>query len=470
MKLGSLFDGSGGFPLAGVICGLEPVRASEIEPYPLKVTAARFPNMVQLGDVTKIDGAAIEPVDVITFGSPCQDLSVAGKRAGIHDGERSSLFFEAVRIIKEMRAKDEAAGRANEHVRPRFAVWENVPGAFSSNKGADFQLVLQALCEICDPNVSVPMPEKGKWQKAGCIVGDGYSIAWRSYDAQFWGVPQRRKRIYLVADFGSERSGEILFEPESVRGDSEASYKSWKDFTANAVGGADRSGADGQAIAFHLQQDPISGEISPCIGGQHQATVGVFMGGQGEKAGSIAYSEECSPTLRASESGTNQAPDVVYAIEGNTVDRASNKNGKGWCEGVTPMNTQDRHAVLFRHVSDGVNKADGTTGTLRARVPRDRQDIVCYPERTGALCANSHPGSYTGQDAFNDMLPVIKQDKTPRKYIVRRLTPMECCRLQGFPDWWEDGVEGSDSARYKMWGNGIALPCAVDVLWRIAHA
>lgn len=176
-------------------------------------------------------------------------------------------------------------------------------------------------------------------------------------------------------------------------------------------------------------------------------------------------------SLRASESGTNQAQDVVYAIEGNTVDRASNKNGKGWCEGVTPtLNTQDRHAVLFRHVKDGVSKNDGTAGTIRARIPRDRQDIVCYPERTGALCANSHPGSYTGQDAFNDMLPVIKQGKTPRKYIVRRLTPLECCRLQGFPDWWEEGVEGSDSARYKMWGNGIALPCAVDVLWRSENA
>lgn len=167
MKIGSLFDGSGGFPLAGVICGMEPVWASEIEPYPLKVTAARFPNMIQLGDVTKINGAAIKPVDVITFGSPCQDLSVAGKQAGIHDGERSSLFFEAVRIIKEMRAKDEADGRADKHVRPRFAVWENVLGAFSSNKGADFQAVLQALAEVCDPDVSVPFPEKGKWQKAG---------------------------------------------------------------------------------------------------------------------------------------------------------------------------------------------------------------------------------------------------------------------------------------------------------------
>ena len=184
MKIGSMFDGSGGFPLAGTMCGMVPVWASEIEPYPLKVTAARFPHMKQLGDVTKINGAEIEPVDVITFGSPCQDLSVAGKQAGIHDGARSSLFFEAVRIIKEMRESGTAtAGGTDKH--PRFAVWENVPGAFSSNKGEDFRAVLQALSEIAGGDgIHVPMPPKGKWAKAGNIVGDGWSIAWRTYDAQ----------------------------------------------------------------------------------------------------------------------------------------------------------------------------------------------------------------------------------------------------------------------------------------------
>ena len=452
--------------MAGLMNGIEPVWSSEIEPYPMKVTAARFPNMVQLGDVTKINGAEIEPVDVITFGSPCQDLSVAGKQAGIHDGERSNLFFEAVRIIKEMREHDKRAGRADEHLRPRFAVWENVPGAFSSNKGADFQAVLQALCEVADPCVSVPMC--GKWQKAGCIVGAGYSVAWRVYDAQFWGVPQRRKRIYLIADFGSERAGEILFESEGVCRDPAQGGEAREGTAADAEGSVVGSGADEKVIAFHLQQDPISGTISPCIGGQYQATVGVFMGGQGEKAGSIAYSEECSPTLRASESGTNRVPDVVYAMEGNTVDRASNKNGKGWCDGVSPtLNTQDRHAVSYQEVV-GALCMDDHKGPNRQYV--DQNKLIAYPKITGALCANSHPGSYTGQDAFNDMLPVIKADKPPRKYIVRRLTPLECCRLQGFPDWWEDGVDGSDSARYKMWGNGIALPCAVDVLRRIARA
>ena len=154
MKLGSLFDGSGGFPLAGALCGIEPIWASEIEPYPMRVTEKRFPNMKQLGDVTKINGGEIEPVDIITFGSPCQDLSVAGKQAGIHEGQRSSLFFEAIRIIKEMR-------NATSDIFPRFAVWENVPGAFSSHQGADFRAVLQALCEVKDGNANVPQPNRG---------------------------------------------------------------------------------------------------------------------------------------------------------------------------------------------------------------------------------------------------------------------------------------------------------------------
>ena len=216
LTLMSLFDGIAGFPLSGAMAGIKPVYASEIEKYPMAVSAARFPDMVQLGSVTDIDGGKIDPVDIITFGSPCQDLSVAGKQLGIHEGQRSNLFFEAVRIIKEMRNADEARGRTGKHIRPRFAVWENVPGAFSSNKGADFKAVLQALASVRENGVSIPQPKK--WGGAGCVVGNGWSIAWRVYDAQYWGVPQRRKRIYLVADFGSERAGEILFERESVRG------------------------------------------------------------------------------------------------------------------------------------------------------------------------------------------------------------------------------------------------------------
>ena len=336
MKLGSLFDGSGGFPLAGVMNGIEPVWASEIEPYPMRVTAARFPQMKQLGDVTKINGAEIEKVDIITFGPPCQDLSVAGKRKGIHDGERSNRFFEAVRIIKEMRDSDRAAGRADEHIRPRFAVWENVPGAFSCNKGRDFQAVLQALCEVADADASVPFPEKGRWSKAGCIVGDGYSIAWRTYDAQYWGVPQRRKRIYIIADFASERAGEILFERESVRGNPAQSREA-REGTAE-----DAEGSTGGSYAFHLQQDPIGGRISPCIGGQHQAIVGVFMGGQGAKAGGIAYNTDISPTLKGVMSGGATIPDEVYCLQGNGIDRADTAgcNGCGWREGGRTRSTR----------------------------------------------------------------------------------------------------------------------------------
>ena len=252
MKLGSLFDGSGGFPLAGVINGIEPVWASEIEPFAIRVTKLRFPNMKHLGSVTDINGAEIEPVDIITFGSPCQDLSVAGKQAGIHDGERSSLFFEAVRIIKEMREHDRATGRADHDVRPRWAVWENVPGAFSSNQGRDFQAVLQALCEIEGTNIFVPMPPKGKWKPAGCIVGDGFSVAWRVYDAQFWGVPQRRKRIYLIADFASERAGEILFEREGLHGHPAQGEESGEGTAEDAEGSVGGSGNVAYSIEGHI--------------------------------------------------------------------------------------------------------------------------------------------------------------------------------------------------------------------------
>ena len=216
--LGSLFDGSGGFPLAGALCGIEPAWASEVEPYPIAVTRSRFPKMKHLGDISKINGAEIEPVDIITFGYPCQDLSVAGKRAGLkheaNGGEettRSGLFMEAVRIIKEMR-------KATNGNYPRFALWENVPGAFSSNKGEDFRVVCEELIKIVEPAASMPpVPQKG-WNYADSYLGDGWSLAYRVFDAQYWGVPQRRRRIYLVTDFRGKCAGEILFEREGLRG------------------------------------------------------------------------------------------------------------------------------------------------------------------------------------------------------------------------------------------------------------
>lgn len=501
LKLGSLFDGSGGFPLAGAINGIIPVWASEIEPYPIRVTKVRFPYMKHLGSVLDVKGDAIEPVDIITFGSPCQDLSVAGKQLGIHAGERSNLFFEAVRIIKEMR-------NATSGKYPRFAVWENVPGAFSSNQGEDFRSVLEAIGGIAEDGVSIPRPQKGKWQHAGCVVGNGWSIAWRLYDAQYWGVPQRRKRIYLIADLASERAGEILFERESLCGDPAESREAREGTADHAEGGV---GGSGDAVGLDLYNFAVSGDMAVTLNANSGASANHagptvcqaagFKAGQ-SKAGGIGWQEGRAATLSAQCSGTE--PTVCYAVEGNTIDRQSNKNGKGFCESVSPtLNTQDRHGVCYApngnhcgnyeqadisatlqtryHYGSGGDAAtvvydcrgngDGIhvptlTGDHQNRVT-DYSAAVVHPQVTGALCANSHPGSYTGQDAFNDMLPVVPADKPNRKYIVRRLTPLECCRLQGFPDWWEQGVEGSDSARYKMWGNGIALPCAQDVLRRI---
>lgn len=196
--------------------------------------------MIHLGDIKNINGAEIEPVDVITFGSPCQDLSVAGHREGLN-GERSGLFMEAVRVIKEMREhglEQIRSGRTDEPVRPRFAIWENVPGAFSSNRGEDFRVVLEELAHIIDPDIEIPRPLKKsggveKWTKSGLIIGDSWSIAWRTMDAQYWGVPQRRKRIALVMDFTDRCAGEILFEQEGLRGDHTQSIEPWKGIARN---------------------------------------------------------------------------------------------------------------------------------------------------------------------------------------------------------------------------------------------
>lgn len=209
LYLGSLFSGSGGFELAAAQNGIKTLWNCEVEPFPIMVTHKRMPSVKHYGDVSAINGAEVEPVDIITFGSPCQDLSIAGRRAGLEDGERSNLFYQAVRIIKEMR--DATNGKY-----PRYAVWENVPGALSSNQGRDFQSVLKSLCEVkCETDVP-----QSKWQGAGLIMGDDYSVAWRILDAQYWGVPQRRRRIFLVADFDGQSAGKVLFESEGVRRDS----------------------------------------------------------------------------------------------------------------------------------------------------------------------------------------------------------------------------------------------------------
>ena len=222
ITMGSLFDGIGGFPLAAVHNGIVPLWASEIESFPIEVTKIRFPEMLHLGDITKLRGDKLPSVDIICGGSPCQDLSVAGQRAGLA-GERSGLFMDQIRITKEMRNEDGKRGKTNELIRLRYFVWENVPGAFSSADGEDFKAVIEETARIADGTISIPRPPGRIWKPAGCILGSQFSVAWRVLDAQYWGVAQRRKRIFLIADFGGSTAPKILFEQDCLLGNSQES-------------------------------------------------------------------------------------------------------------------------------------------------------------------------------------------------------------------------------------------------------
>ena len=305
LTLGSLFDGSGGFPLGGLLSGITPVWASEIEPFPIRVTTKRMPFMKHYGDISAMDGGKIEPVDIITFGSPCQDMSIAGKRAGL-DGSRSNLFYEAIRIVKEMR--DKTNGKY-----PRFIAWENVPGAFSSNGGEDFKAVLESVCSVKEDKVDIPRYEK--WPNAGEIVADDYSVAWRVFDAQYWGVPQRRKRIYLVADFGGGCAGKILFESEGVSGYSKKGSFPWqraaKD-TQNSIGATGATCLNDQGGNRIDITENVTATLRaeahhpPCV----MESAG-FCTEHSAKARSIGFERELSPTLRA---GT--VPAAVYENHG----------------------------------------------------------------------------------------------------------------------------------------------------------
>lgn len=362
--------------------------------------------MKHLGDITQMSGYEIPPVDVITFGSPCQDLSIAGKRAGMA-GERSGLFSEAVRIIREMRM-------ATWGMYPKYAVWENVPGAYSSNKGEDFHAVIESLCQIIDPGVSVPRPKSKQrggllWPHAGAIVGNGYSLAWRTMDAQHWGVPQRRKRIALVLDLTGERAGEVLFEPESLRGH----------FAPCIAAGKATSGTVEASVTGTNQIPPLS------------YTLKIRSGCEGGGKGALVQTEK-SATLSTLQDQT------VFCIAGNVIDRSdtSGANGIGVKENVSyTLNTADRPAVVY----DARGNGDGKT----------------VPTMTGDH--NGHISDYS----------TVIVEKVVR-WIVRRLTPTECERLQGYPDDWTALGEWADSKgklhrdadtpRYKALGNSIALP------------
>ena len=311
LTLGSLFSGSGAFELGGLLAGIRPVWASEIEMFPIRVTTRRLPFVKHYGDVNSIRGDEIEPVDIITFGSPCQNLSIAGKRAGL-DGKQSSLFFQAVRIIKEMRCATD--GRY-----PRFIVWENVPGAFSSNNGEDFRAVLNAVCSIKDGGISVPGPPKGKWANAGCVMADGFSLAWRVVDACLWGVPQRRKRIYLVSDLTGGGAGKILFESEGVSGYTPQGFRAWQ---GTAGGAAEGFGAAGSICLNDMggQYISVDNEIACTLRAQSHGHPPCVMEAAGfctehsADSRGIGYEEEASPTLRA---GTVPA---TVALENHPTD------------------------------------------------------------------------------------------------------------------------------------------------------
>lgn len=375
-KLGSLFDGSGGFPLAGALCGIEPTWAAEVEPYPIAVTRSRFdgdadtpllkmvrkhhPELklisVHLGNVCEINGAEIEPVDIITFGSPCQDLSVAGKRAGLkhaangdEETTRSGLFMEAVRIIKEMR--EATNGRY-----PTFALWENVPGAFSSNNGEDFRVVCEELIKIVEPTAVMPSVPKGGWAYADSYCGDRWSLAYRVFDAQYWGVPQRRRRIHLVVDFRGERAREVLFEREGVRGYFAQVRAPWQTAAGdaqNCVGADDRAGE-----VFDGYNGDLTGDVSATLGvncGVSTGRNGVIERGRGldavkpicmatQQGGAEIRTDDKAPTVTAAAgmSGNNQ-PVVAYTLKirsGCAIDSAGKAAGKG------PLVQVDKAATL----------------------------------------------------------------------------------------------------------------------------
>ena len=465
--------------------------------------------MKHLGDITKINGAEIEPVDCITGGSPCQDLSVAGKRAGL-SGERSGLFMEQIRIVKEMREHDRRIKRTDDdfRLRPRYMVWENVPGAFSSNKGQDFQAVLTEIVRIVRTDApDVPLPDRGGWSKSGCIMGYGstgcpFSIAWRLHDAQFWGCAQRRKRIALVADFGGFSAPEICFERNGLRGDSSESGAARKETAGTVKGGVD------YPIEFNRERcgAVTAYDLMPTL----QAAAGES---GNNKPMVMTYSGEniTSPTNKANPQPgdpchtlNQDSRNYVVCLQCNGIDRADTAgcNGRGWCEDVSyTLNTIDRPAVYENHGQDcRYKQLENVSETISAKYGEgvNNQPLVLsigdrqtYQDKTGTLSPGGHPGSYNGQDAYNDMLitsvdcrnasedPNINatlqaNPKTVNNNNVcrigsqvRRLTPLECERLQGFPDGWTDIGEWvdskgkkhkeSDSPRYKALGNSIAV-------------
>lgn len=524
--------------------------------------------MKHLGDITLIKGYEAHVVDCIVGGSPCQDLSLAGKRAGLA-GARSGLYMEQIRIIKEMRERDRRDGKSGVDIRPRYMVWENVPGAFSTNQGKDFAAVLEEAIRVSEPEApDVPVPEKG-WPTSGCIVGECWSVAWRVLDAQFWGtsdkpLPQRRRRIALVADFGGLSAPEILFVRKSVSGNLEPGKSKGKEAPRDAGDGSGgsvpytvkiRGGCDGGGKGALIQEDKSATLSTLQDQTLFQPVIAVDQGGG--KSGAHSY-ENISPTLTCTHGGE---PAVVYGIQGSMIGRADQNGpqGDGVNENVSfTLNTTDRHAVVYGispYHSNCMKSDNPHSGYYEADTSRTLDALQCgYPGCNQGGMAVVQPMAYSIENhpadsrvdiddsgkvqtltsrmgtgggnvpmvmetfhasVYEDVSPPLKARdyKDPHivagvdcrngtelpeqnitlqsscchnlnsgnvirvKHIVRRLTPLECERLQGFPDGWTDIGEWvdtkgkkhkeADSPRYKALGNSIALPPWKWVLKRL---
>ena len=557
LTLGSLFDGSGGFPLAGLLAGIVPVWSSEIEPFAIRVTEKRLPQVQHFGNISGLHGAKLPPVDIITFGSPCQDMSIAGKRTGLN-GSRSSLFHEAIRIIREMRC-------ASNGKYPRYIVWENVPGAFSSNGGEDFRCVLEAICSVKDSSISIPRPA-GKWTKAGEILAESYSLAWRVLDAQYWGVPQRRKRIFLVADFDGASAGKILFESEGLSGYSAESLRAWQRTAGSA---ADSSGTAGlclcdqggeridilkertatlRAEAHHppcvLENHPADSRLQISESGKVQTltsrcgtgggnvpllmdtpkTLKIRCGKAGGGKGSLIQ-ENKSATLSCNNDQTVFQPKAygISSFSSNAMLSGNPHSGIYEADTARTLDTSDQSPAKNQG-GIAVLESYALQGSMIGRSDQNGpQGGGVNKEVAFTLNATDHHAVYaasTGNfsSAFRETTPTLlaRDHKDPSivssGYAVRRLTPQECARLQGFPDQWcsdlasENPTEEEidrwaaifeeyrkavkpesrpksrktvqkwlqdpyrDAAEYRLWGNGICLNVAVFVLAGIVWA
>lgn len=569
LTLGSLFDGSGTFPMMAMLSGIVPVWKSEIEPFPIAVTKKRLPFVKHLGDINSINGAEIEPVDIITFGSPCTDLSVAGKRQGLN-AERSGLFFQAIRIIKEMRC-------ATNGKYPRFAVWENVAGAFSSNGGEDFRCVLEEFCKIKDADLSVPKPEK--WTKAGEIVGKNFSVAYRTFDAQYWYLPQRRARIYLVADFDGGCASKILFESEGVSGYSAESFRAWQE-TSRSFGACSEETGSRLMFENHSQDTRYTGPLNVAqtvsatygTGGNNQpfvvespvvpATLKIRCGGgsggkgaliQKNKSATLScnndqtlfvpkvygicgkysnsmlsnnsnsgfYEANTSRTIDTSNQSPCKNQGGMVVVEGNGSRPSHHGDGYKESETMYTLNCTENHAVSYGIGRPAMNQ--GYNARFSFQIEEEKSPTLVASGAGGiahpkySTSKNSHH-TVAEKEKANTLVasdykdPPVVNDSTPEiEYIVRRLTPQECALLQGMPTWWCDGLgmenpteeqiiwwqnvfetynkavgktckpksrkqiekwlknPYSDSAAYKMWGNGIASSNALFVLAGIAY-